>query len=95
MEVMNAIETLVTKLNEILALEPTTDGETLAGYIVGELLGDYDDIYEGLYDNDMTVQRIGDLASDLEWSNAASPEELQQMWDELKKLVKELEQRKP
>jgi len=90
---MNAVETLVTKLNEFFELEPTTDVETLSSYIVGELLGDYDGIYEGLYDNDMTVQRIGDLASDLEWSNG-NADELRDMWNELKTLVKELEQRK-
>lgn len=35
------------------------------------------------------VARIADLASDLEWSNG-SPEELDAMWGELKRLVGKL-----
>jgi len=92
MKTMNAIETLIKKLNEILALEPATNVETLSSYIVGELICDYDDVYVELNENDETVQRIGDLASDLEWSNG-NADELRDMWNELKTLVKELEQR--
>ncbi len=64
----------------------------LAGYIVGEPLGDYDNNYEKLRENNPKVERIADLASD-QWSNE-SEEELSAMWQELKTLVNELHNEK-
>ena len=74
---------------EILPAEKTESRETLAAYIVGELVGDYDDIYEELIENNFKVQQISDLASDLEWSNG-SEVQLEYMWRELKNLIEEL-----
>lgn len=65
----------------------------LAGYVVGELLGDYDNIYEKLREDNPKVERIADLASDLEWSNG-SEEELDAMWQELKTLTQKLRSEK-
>lgn len=77
------------KLNEIIVQEQSTSIETLGGYIVGEILGDYEKKYVELNKTNSTVQRIGDLASDIEISNG-SLEELQGMWTELKQLVGKL-----
>ena len=74
---------------EILPAEKTESRETLAAYIVGELICDYDDIYEELIENNFKVQQISDLASDLEWSNG-SEVQLEYMWRELKNLIEEL-----
>ena len=74
---------------EILPAEKTESRETLSAYIVGELICDYDDIYEELIENDFKVQQISDLASDLEWSNG-SEVQLEYMWRELKNLIEEL-----
>jgi hypothetical protein len=86
---MSAKDILAKKLNEIIALEEATPIEILSGYVVGELLGDYDSVYTELNETDPTVQRIGDLASDLEVSNG-NLEELQRMWRELKVLIEGL-----
>lgn len=80
-------------MDRILQEEQNTSREILAGYIVGELLGDYDNIYEKLREDNPKVERIADLASDLEWSNG-SEEELDAMWQELKVLVQELRSEK-
>ena len=74
---------------EILSAEKTESRETLAAYIVGELICDCDDIYEELIENNFKVQQISDLASDLEWSNG-SEVQLEYMWRELKNLIEEL-----
>ena len=74
---------------EILPAEKTESRETLAAYIVGELVGDYDNVYEKLLENDSRVQRISDLAIDLEWSNG-SEVQLEYMWRKLKNLIEEL-----
>lgn len=86
---MNPLETLVIKLNEFISLEESESIETLGSYIVGELLGDYDGIYRGLYETNPTIQKIGDLASDLEISNGTE-EQLQDMWSEIKQLVADM-----
>ena len=86
---MNPLHRLLAFLDEILQKEQNTAKEVLAGYIVGELLGDYDGDYEKLLGNNPKVERIADLASDLEWSNG-SEEELSFMWQELKTLTEEL-----
>jgi len=75
---------------EVLPVEKTESRETLAAYIVGELVGDYDNVYEKLLENDSRVQRISDLAIDLEWSNGYDELDLQDMWRELKNLIEEL-----
>ena len=87
---MNPKQRLIKFLDEeILPAEKTESRETLAAYIVGELVGDYDDIYEELIENNFKVQQISDLASDLEWSNG-SEVQLEYMWRELKNLIEEL-----
>lgn len=83
---MTPLEKLTAKLHEILQNEGKEPIDVIASYIVGELIGDYDDIYTELDETNPTVQRIGDLASDLEISNG-NDEELAAMWDELKKLI--------
>jgi len=87
---MNALKTLQTNLSEIISQEGITESSVLASYVVGELLGDYDGIYTKLKETNPAVQRIGELASDLEISNG-SEEQLAAIWKELKDLVQSLE----
>ncbi len=86
---MNGIHQLAKKLSELIALEGENTREEIAGYIVGELVGDYDGTYKELQEKYPDLERIADLASDLEWSNG-STEQLQEMWKELKRLVQGL-----
>jgi len=88
---VSQIKYLLDELDKIISLETTQPLEKLGGYIVGELLGDYEGKYSGLYDSNAKVQRIGDLASDLEISNG-NPDQLQAMWIEIKQLVGEIKQ---
>ena len=90
---MKSLQKLVVFLDEISQKEQDTPKEVLAGYIVGELLGDYDNIYSKLRESNPKVERIADLASDLEWSNG-SEEELDDMWQELQVLTQELRSEK-
>ena len=87
---MNPKQRLIKFLDEeVLPAEKTESRETLAAYIVGELVCDYDDIYEELIENNFKVQQIANLASDLEWSNG-SEVQLEYMWQELKNFIEEL-----
>ena len=90
---MTPLQKLLIFIDEILQEEQSTSREVLAGYIVGELLGDYDNIYEKLREDNPKVERIADLASDLEWSNG-SEEELHAMWQGLKTLTQKLRSEK-
>lgn len=90
---MTPLQKLLIFIDEILQEEQSTSREVLAGYVVGELLGDYDNIYEKLREDNPKVERIADLASDLEWSNG-SEEELHAMWQELKTLTQKLRSEK-
>ena len=90
---MTPLQKLLIFIDEILQEEQSTSREVLAGYVVGELLGDYDNIYEKLREDNPKVERIADLASDLEWSNG-SEEELDAMWQELKSLTQKLRSEK-
>ena len=90
---MTPLQKLLIFIDEILQEEQSTSREVLAGYVVGELLGDYDNIYEKLREDNPKVERIADLASDLEWSNG-SEEELDAMWQELKTLTQKLRSEK-
>jgi hypothetical protein len=90
---MNEVSILVAKLNGIIELESTVPLETLGSYIVGELLGDYDGTYAKLNETNLKVQKIGDLASDIEISNG-TPDQLSYMWGELKQLVQEISKEK-
>ena len=83
---MDNLNILINKLLQILSLESEKSRETLAGYIVGEVGGDYDDKYQGLTKKYSEVERIYDLAADLEWSNG-NEKQLSEMWNELKRLV--------
>jgi len=83
---MNNLAFLAKRLREFVALEGQKTREEIAGYIVGELICDYDRRYEDLERDRVDVERIGDLASDLEWSNG-SPDDLESMWQELKSLI--------
>jgi hypothetical protein len=76
-------------LESVIAQEAEKPIEVLGGYIVGELIGDYDDFYGTLYDENQTVRRIGDIASDLEISNG-SEAQLGADWEQLKSLAKQL-----
>ena len=88
---MDPKQRLIKFLDEqTLQAEKTESRETLAAYIVGELVGDCDNVYEKLLENDSRVQRISDLAIDLEWSNGYDELDLQDMWRELKNLIEEL-----
>ncbi len=90
---MTPLQKLLIFIDEILQEDQSTSREVLAGYVVGELLGDYDNIYEKLREDNPKVERIADLASDLEWSNG-SEEELDAMWQELKTLTQKLRSEK-
>jgi hypothetical protein len=83
---------LADRLNEIILLEGNEPIEKLGGYIVGELMGDNEGKYSGLYESNAKVQRIGDLASDIEISNG-TPEELNEMWREIKQHANSLKKR--
>jgi hypothetical protein len=87
---MSAILQLKKRLSEIIALEDAQPIETLGGYIVGELLGDYDNTYAELNESNPTVQKIGSLASDIEIANG-TPLQLQAMWQEIKDLAIKLD----
>lgn len=76
-------------VKDILQQQDNHSHEELAGYIVGELLGNPDGKYGDLYEQNQTVQRIGDIASDLERSNG-SEQQLQSLWDELQQLAASL-----
>lgn len=76
-------EILKQKLHECIALENTRSARDIAGFIVGEYIGDYENKYEDLEDNDINLQRIGELAGDLEISNG-NEQELAAMWIQLK-----------
>jgi len=82
---MTALQRLSKFLQDAIAQDGEKSVETLAGYIVGELIGDYDNVYTELMKSNPDVKRIGDLASDLEWSNG-SKQELEDIWTELKQL---------
>ena len=86
---MNPLQKLIVFLDEAFNKGRDTSREKIAGYIVGEIIGDYDNIYSDLLENNIKVKRIADLASDLEWSNG-SKDELNFMWQELKILIGEL-----
>ena len=90
---MTPLQKLLIFIDEILQEEQSTSREVLAGYVVGELIGDYDNIYEKLLEDNPKVERIADLASDLEWSNG-SEEELHAMWQGLKTLTQKLRSEK-
>ena len=90
---MTPLQELLTFIDQILQEDQSTSREVLAGYVVGELIGDYDNIYEKLLEDNPKVERIADLASDLEWSNG-SEEELHAMWQELKTLTQKLRSEK-
>lgn len=85
-EPMDNLHTLIEKLNELLSLEGVNTREEIAGFIVGELIGDPDGKYKDLESAHPAVARIADLASDLEWSNG-SAEELERMWQEMKQAI--------
>ena len=82
---MTALQRLSKFLQDAIAQDGEKSVETLAGYIVGELIGDYDNVYTELMKSNPDVKRIGDLASDLEWTNG-SKQELEDIWTELKQL---------
>ena len=83
---MDNLHTLIEKLNEFLSLEGVNTREEIAGFIVGELIGDPDGKYKDLEDANPEIAQIGNLASDLEWSNG-SAEELERMWQEMKQAI--------
>lgn len=87
--IMDSINFLKERLSKFIELEGEKTREEIAGYIVGELIGDASERYEGLEEKYSNVARIADLASDLEWSNG-SPSELESMWQEMRDLIKKL-----
>lgn len=77
------------KLLHLISLENKNTHEEIAGFIVGELIGDYENKYETLLEDNPSVRQIADIASDLEWSNG-SQEQLDKMWLDLKGLINSL-----
>jgi hypothetical protein len=73
------------RLKEIISLEGQKPINVLASYILGATLLDDAD----LYSDHPIIQRIGDLASDIEIRNSGS-EWTQTNWTELKTLVNQL-----
>ncbi len=88
------LKKLISKLSEFIAMDSENNHEQIAGFIVGELIGDYDDKYGKLRKEYPEVERIAELASDLEWSNG-SGDDLGAMWTELISLVEDLNKRNP
>ena len=83
------ISQLSHKLLHLISLENKNTHEEIAGFIVGELIGDYENKYETLLEDNPSVRKIADIASDLEWSNG-SQEQLDKMWLDLKNLINSL-----
>ena len=79
---MTDLQILAAKLSSFIAMQNEKSHEEIASYIVGELIGDSAGKYQGFEDQNVTVARIADLASDLEWSNG-SDQELELAWNEL------------
>ncbi|MEO5949291.1 MAG: hypothetical protein ABIP74_02725 [Candidatus Saccharimonas sp.] len=88
---MNNIHMLIKELNDTIARESTTSVGILCNYITGELLGDYDGTYTELRERDATVNRIAELSASIETADGGA-DELRARWEELKSLVKVLEQ---
>lgn len=86
---MEPLKKLVSFLENTIAQEGQKTIDVLSGYIAGELLGDYEGKYSNLYENNPIVQRIGEIASDLEISNG-SDTQLNAMWNDIKQLTGEL-----
>lgn len=84
---MDNLQQLLNKLSQLITLENERTREEIAGFIVGELIGDYEEKYKDLYEKHPELQRIADLASDLEWSNG-NPSELETMWQEMCSLIR-------
>ena len=83
------MDQLSKKLLHSIELEGEKSHEEIAGFIVGELIGDYEDSYRGLLEKDPSVRHIADIASDLEWSNG-SRDQLDRMWSEMRSLIEGL-----
>lgn len=82
---MNNLQKLTTRFDEILALEKDESLSVLGSYIIGSILEQPHELYE----NNVLVQEIDDLASKLEVRDG-SPEQLQQDWDAIKARIKKL-----
>lgn len=82
-------DNFLTFLNEIVVEESNESLEVLGGYIIGQIFGVYDGEYDDLYEEDKDIQRIVNLAGDLETSNGTE-EQLAAMWEEIKSTVTKL-----
>lgn len=93
-KVMNTDANLQLLKKRLLMIIDDDDGEndieTVSGYIVGELLGDYDDKYEILIRSNPKVAAIAELASDLEISKSYNTQGAKERFDHMKQLVKSL-----
>lgn len=82
---MNDLQKLITRFDEILALEKDVPLHVLGSYIIGAIIVRS---YE-LYENNVLVQEIDNLANKLEVQDG-TPEQLQQDWNAIKARVKTL-----
>lgn len=82
---MNNLQKLATRFDEILALEKDESLSVLGGYIIGAILEQPHELYE----NNVLVQEIDDLANKLEVEDG-TPEQLQQDWGVIKARIKTL-----
>lgn len=82
---MNDLQKLTIRFDEILALEKDEPVSVLGGYIIGAILEQPHELYEG----NSLVQKIDNLANRLELEDG-TPEQLQQDWNMIKACVKTL-----
>ncbi|MCL2038791.1 hypothetical protein FWG86_02750 [Candidatus Saccharibacteria bacterium] len=74
------------ELNKILSSESTLSHKA---YCIIEILGpNYN--FEGIYEKDLRVQEILELASDIEINNFTSVSELEQMYSEIERITASL-----
>lgn len=82
---MTATQTLINQLEKIIASESTESLTLLGSYVLGAIFTESQDLYE----SNPIVERISDLASDLETSNGDT-QELQKSWETIKTLTESL-----
>lgn len=85
----NLYRELIKRLDNIISQENKKPLKTLAGFIVGEIIVDYDNVgFRELYESDDNIVKLSANAESLEWENG-DPEEL---WSEVKRYLAKLKE---
>ena len=82
---MTDVQNLIEELERIIATEKTEPLTLRGSYVVGAIFTTFNHLYE----SNPVVERISDLASDLETRNG-SEEELLRHWEDIKRLTESL-----